>query len=130
MVISSALLALAPKCPICFLAYFGVFGITTATASAYRAWLPPITAIWLTLTLATLAFPSKWRRSGPLLLGFGAALIVMSGKFIWENQTLVGIGIVALLAAIGWRTWLMRASATDDCAQCKASATLQGKRAV
>src|SRR6266508_210258 len=39
LTVSSAHVAVAPKCPICFLAYFGIFGVASASATAYRTWL-------------------------------------------------------------------------------------------
>ena len=50
MVISSVLLAVAPKCPFCLMAFFGAVGSAAVTAPFYRAWLAPLTAIWLGLT--------------------------------------------------------------------------------
>lgn len=83
MVISSAVLAVAPKCPICFFAYFGIFGVATASASVYRVWLPPLTAIWLALTVGMLVFGrGGQRRYGPALLGVFAGLAVFAGKFV------------------------------------------------
>src|SRR5258706_16295594 len=94
MVISSVVLALAPKCPICFLAYFGIFGVATTSASAYRAWLPAVTAVWLALTVATLAFQRRGqRRYGPALLGSLAALAILAGRFTLNDQTLVYGGV-------------------------------------
>ncbi len=120
LTISSALLAVAPKCPVCFLAYFGIFGVATASVSAYRAWLLPITAIWLALTVATLAFQRRGqRRYGPALLGFVAAAVLLSGKFIFDNEALIGAGIVALLGAVIWRSWIQRPKPHDVCSQCE-----------
>src|SRR5438128_10524064 len=56
LTISSALLAIAPKCPICFLAYFGIFGVATTSASVYRVWLLPVTDMWLAFTVGRLIF--------------------------------------------------------------------------
>ena len=109
MAISSALLAVAPKCPICFLAYFGIFGVATASASVYRVWLPPLTAIWLALTVGMLFFQRGGRRRyGPALLGVVAGLAVFAGKFVIDYQALVYAGIAALVAAVVWRTWSRR----------------------
>ena len=61
MVISSVVLALAPKCPICFLAYFGIFGVAATSASVYRVWLPLITGVWLVLTITALVIAAAGR---------------------------------------------------------------------
>src|SRR5436853_7795686 len=80
LTISSALLAIAPKCPICFLAYFGIFGVATTSASVYRVWLPPVTAMWLAFTVGMLAFRSGKRRYRLGLLGFFGPLGFCLGK--------------------------------------------------
>jgi hypothetical protein len=119
MMISSAVLALAPKCPVCFLAYFGIFGVATASASVYRAWLAPITAIWLALTVGMLALKRGGQRAfGPALLGLGAALAVFLGKFILNEQLPVYGGIAALAAAVVWRSWIRRPSSGESCSRC------------
>jgi hypothetical protein len=119
LTISSALLAVAPKCPICFLAYFGIFGVATASVSAYRAWLPAVTGVWLALTVATLAFQRRGkRRYGPALLGSLAALAILAGRFTLNDQALVYGGIGTLVVAVGWRVWSQTSTANDSCAQC------------
>jgi protein SCO1 len=120
MTASSILLAVAPKCPICFLAYFGVFGVATASSSVYRVWLPPLTAIWLALTVTLLAFQrGSQRRYGPAMLGIFASVAVFAGKFLVNNQTLVYAGIVGLVAAAVWRTWSRRPMASEICSPCE-----------
>lgn len=119
MVISSAVLAVAPKCPICFLAYFGIFGIASTSASVYRVWLPPLTAIWLSLTVGMLFFPrGGQRRYGPGLLGIFAGFAVLAGRFVFDYQILVYAGIAALVVAVVWRTWFRRSESTESCAEC------------
>jgi FtsH-binding integral membrane protein len=119
MAISSSLLAVAPKCPICFLAYFGIFGVATASASVYRVWLPPLTAIWLALTVGMLFFRlSDQRRYGPGLLGAFAAFAVLVGRFVADYPALVYAGIAALVVAVIWRTWTRSSVSTEPCAQC------------
>jgi FtsH-binding integral membrane protein len=119
MMISSAVLALAPKCPVCFLAYFGIFGVATASASVYRAWLAPFTAIWLALTVGMLALRRGGQRAfGPALLGLCAALAVFVGKFIVNDQIPVYAGIAALAAAVVWRSWFLKSRSSGSCSRC------------
>lgn len=120
LTISSALFAVAPKCPICFLAYFGVFGVATSSAPVYRAWLPPITALWLALTIAMLAFQRRGkRRYGPALMGFVAALLLLFGKFVVDNQFMTFAAIIALLGAAVWRSRIQQPISTEGCSQCE-----------
>ena len=119
MAISSALLAIAPKCPICFFAYFGIFGVATASASVYRVWLPPLTAIWLALTVGMLFFRRGGQRQyGPASLGIFAGLAVLVGRFIIDYQALVYAGILALVAAVVWRSWFRVSTSSEFCSQC------------
>jgi hypothetical protein len=119
MAVSSVVLAVAPKCPICFLAYFGIFGVATASASVYRVWLPPLTTIWLALTVGMLFFQrGGQRRYGPGLLGIFAGLAVFVGRFVFDYQALVYAGIAALVVAVAWRTWSRRSASTESCSQC------------
>ena len=114
LTISSALLAIAPKCPICFLAYFGIFGVATTSASVYRVWLPPVTAMWLAFTVGMLVFRSGKRRYGLALLGFFGALGVFLGKFVVEDRGLMYAGIAALVGAVVWRSF-GRATSSECC---------------
>ena len=120
MVVSSVLLAVAPKCPFCLMAFFGAVGSAAVTAPFYRAWLAPLTAIWLGLTVGVLALPSGGgRRYGPVLLGLLAGLAVFGGKFVLDNQALVYVGIFALLGAAIWRAWQRTPTAHEPCAPCE-----------
>jgi hypothetical protein len=120
MTISSILLAVAPKCPICFLAYFGIFGVATTSMSVYRVWLPPLTAIWLTLTVTLLAFQrGSQHRYGPVLLAMFAGIAVFAGKFFINNRALVYAGILGLVGAVVWRSWSRRSTSRGICAPCE-----------
>lgn len=120
LTISAALFAVAPKCPICFLAYFGVFGVATSSAPVYRAWLPLITALWLALTIAMLAFQRRGkRRYGPALMGFVAALLLLFGKFVVDNQFMTFAGIITLLGAAVWRSRIQQPISNEGCSQCE-----------
>ena len=120
MTISSALLAVAPKCPLCFLSYFGVYGVATAAPSVYRDWLPPLTAILLALTVGILAFKRDGRRRyGPALLGIFAGLAVFAGKFVVNDSALAYGGIAALMGAAVWRSRFRRQPSTEFCPRCE-----------
>src|SRR6266436_5517900 len=130
LTIGSALLVIAPKCPVCFLAYFGIFGVATASVSVYRTWLPMVTASWLALTVATLAFQRQRQlRYGPVLLSVVAALVLLSGKFILDNQALIGAGFVALVAALVFCDHNRQMTrAAEICPQCEELPMLRDKK--
>lgn len=120
MVVGSALLAIAPKCPFCLLAFFGFVGVVTVPGSLYRASLAPLTAVWLTFTVAMLFVQNSGkRRLIPGFLGLFAALSVFAGKFIVNNQILMYTGIAALLGAAIWITWFQTPTSSGPCAQCE-----------
>jgi hypothetical protein len=120
MVIGSALIAVAPKCPVCLGALFGIFGAATVSGSVYHVWLPPLTAIWLALTVGALAFQNGGqRRYAPALLGLFAGLAVFIGKFILNEQALVYAGVAALLAAAVWRAWSRTPGSSASYPQCE-----------
>ena len=130
--LGSALFALAPKCPVCFLAYFGVFGVATASASAYRVWLPTVTVIWLTLTVAMLALRTdRIRRYGPVAMGVVAGAGVFGGKFIIASQLMLYAGVGALIIAAGWSAWSRTSAERASCVQCEPQPRLteQGSQA-
>lgn len=128
MTISAALLAVAPKCPICFLAYFGVFGVAGSSASAYRSWLPPFTGFWLALTIAMLAFQRHGKpRYGPAVLGSVAALLLMSGKFVFDSKIMIFAGVLTLLGTAVWRSRMQPRISIQDCSQCEELSLLHPK---
>lgn len=119
MTASTALLALAPKCPICLFAYFGVFGVATSTAVAYRAWLPPLTALWLALTVGLMLVGRGGRRlwGGPLV-GLAGSVAVWVGKFVLDQTALVYGGLAALAIAVVWHAWRIGRASGTECVEC------------
>lgn len=119
LTVASVLVALAPKCPVCFLAYFGIFGVTAASASAYRSWLPPLTAISLSVTVGTLALgASRKGRFGPIALGIIGATGVFAGRFIVDSRIMLFGSLLLLLAAVAWKTWRRQTAADELCMAC------------
>ena len=67
----------------------------------YTPYLFPLTAIFLSVALAVLAWQS--RRTGKfeaLILGVAASILVLAGKFHAESDWITNGGIVLLVAAI------------------------------
>jgi hypothetical protein len=119
MTVSSALLTIAPKCPICFFAYFGVFGVATSTATVYRAWLQPLTALWLAATVGLMLVGRRGHRNGgPPLVGLAASIAVFAGKFALDQPVLVYTGIAALAGAVVWNAFSARRAPVAQCSEC------------
>jgi hypothetical protein len=115
LVAGSLLLALAPKCPFCVLAYFGVVG-AAGSLSAWGAWLAPMTTLSLTLTI----FALGWRtggRMGPAILGSAGAVVILAGKFLFDQRLILAAGLLALLAAAVWRARLTPPSSHLQCCE-------------
>lgn len=96
-------LAFLPKlvCPLCFPAYAALLGALGLEFVDYTPWLLPLTATFLTIALGVLALQA--RRSSKvtgLLLGLAASMVVLSGKFYFENDWLTTVGVVLLIVAI------------------------------
>lgn len=105
-------------CPLCFPAYAAILSALGLEFIDYTPYLVPLTATFLTIVLAVLAFQA--RRTGNLsglLVGAAASVIVLAGKFYFESTAVATAGVVLLIIAIvlGNRS---RSSATAACPAC------------
>jgi hypothetical protein len=123
LLISSLLLALAPKCPLCLLAYAGLLGSSASLAWSvtplYGRWLEPLTAACLALSAGAIAVQA-WRRRtiGPAVLALVAIAAIDAGKFHLDQKALVFTGMAALAAAA---VWVSRPRLVDESCQCTPS---------
>jgi len=100
--------ALLPKltCPACWPAYAGLLSSVGISFVDYTPYLMPFTLAFLAISLATLAYRAPSRHGyGPLLLGLIAGIILMVGKFGYNNDTVMYAGLGFLVAASVWNTW-------------------------
>jgi hypothetical protein len=82
--------------------------------------LPPVTAIWLAITIAVLALRAGQQREYvSLALATAAGLSVFAGKFIIENQVMLYAGIAALMVATVWSSWSRTSAEPTSCSQCE-----------
>lgn len=110
----SLALAALPKCPLCLLAYAGVAG-SAGFASAYGAWLLPLTAAALALTVGALALAGAG--AGPVALGAASSAGVLLAKFRMDERWMLYAALAALLAAAAWGA-LRRRTAAPACTTC------------
>jgi hypothetical protein len=113
--------ALLPKvaCPACWPAYAGVLSSFGLTFLMETRWLLPLTATFLVLAVATLAFRARRRRGyGPFGVGLLAAVAVMVGKFAFDNDPAMYVGIALLVGASLWNSWPKRRHEVA-CAACE-----------
>jgi len=113
--------ALLPKvaCPACWPAYAGVLSSFGLTFLMETRWLLPLTAGFLALAVGSLAFRARRRRGyAPFGLGLFAAALVMVGKFAFDSDTAMYVGIALLAGASLWNVWPRRRQEAP-CAACE-----------
>lgn len=114
--VPAVLTAAMPKCPICWMAWMSVLGLGSATVGA---WLQPIAALLLLLSLTALLLRARQRASyGPFILGLGAAVAMFLCKFKFNSDLGVYSADAALIAAVVWNTFPKRSSAEKIHCRC------------
>lgn len=112
--------ALMPKliCPACWPAYTGILSALGLGFINYSPLLLPLTAIFLALVLATLAWRASARRGyAPLALGLLASAVILAGKFQFDSDNASYAGIALLIGATLWNAWPL-GSRTASCPAC------------
>jgi mercuric ion transport protein len=115
--------SLLPKlaCPMCAPAYAGLL-----TALGLGFFIPErnlllLTAAFLVLSVAALAFRARRRRGyGPALMGIVSAAVVFIGKFYLQSTAAMFAGLSLLIAASIWNNWPRRTAPTP-CPKCAPS---------
>ena len=112
--------SILPKlaCPLCWPAYAGLLSSIGLGFLISAAYLLPLTAAFLVVAVAALAFRASKRRGyGPFVLGVIAGLAVLLGKFAWESKfTMYGALGLVVIASV-WNAWPIREAAT--CPECQ-----------
>lgn len=114
-------LALLPKliCPACWPAYAGVLSSLGLGFVNYNPYLFPLTALFLSLAVASLGYRAKSRWGyRPFVLGIVAALTVLVGKFILASEAVLYGGIALLMAASLWNSRQPRKEGSGSCPAC------------
>lgn len=107
--------SLLPKltCPLCWPAYAGLLGSVGLGFLISSKYLMPLTAAFLLLALAALAFRARSRRGyGPFVVGLVATVVIMMGKFAWESKLSLYGAIALLVVASVWNAWPRRTAAS------------------
>lgn len=103
--------AMLPKlaCPLCWPAYAGLLSSLGLGFLISTAYLLPLTAVFLILALAALAFRASKRHGyGPFFLGIIAAVAILLGKFLWEANAITYGAVGILVVASLWNAWPRR----------------------
>ena len=112
--------ALLPKltCPACWPAYAGLLGALGLGFVDYTPYLLPLSVLFVVAVLATLAYRARQRHGyRPLLLGALAGTLLLIGKFQYDNDTIMYLGLGLLIGASVWNTW-PRQSVEESCPAC------------
>ena len=113
--------AMLPKlaCPLCWPAYAGLLSSLGLGFLISTTYLLPLSAAFLILALAALAFRARKRRGyGPFLLGFIAAAAVLLGKFLWESNPMTYAAVGVLVGASLWNAWPRRLASSQAISGC------------
>jgi DNA-binding transcriptional MerR regulator len=100
--------AFLPKlvCPACWPAYTGLLSALGIGFFDYTPYLLPLTAVFLLIAIAGLTYRAQRRRGyKPLLVGLTAAGILLIGKFYFDSDGAMYVGLALLVAASLWNTW-------------------------
>jgi mercuric ion transport protein len=109
-------------CPACWPLYAGALsslGLSFLLSSVY---LLPLTALFLLVSVFTLAFRARTRRGyGPFAVGLVATTLILWGKFSLESNVLAYAGVGLLISSSLWNSWPRPAA--GQCPQCAPSGT-------
>ena len=112
-------MSLLPKiaCPACWPAYAGFMTSVGLGFLIDTTFLFPLTAVFLAAAVGALAFRAGRRRGyRPFALGLIAAATVLVGKFGFESDAAMAVGLTMLIAASVWNGWPK--PKTGDCPAC------------
>ncbi len=102
------MIALLPKltCPACWPAYAGFLSAVGVGFVNYTPYLMPLTALFLAISVFAMVYRAKVRRGyGPFFFGLAATFTVLIGKFEYESDTTMWLGLAVFGAASVWNTW-------------------------
>jgi hypothetical protein len=96
-------------CPACWPAYAGLLSSVGLGFLISTVYLLPLTAAFLLLAVAALAFRASKRRGyGPFAVGLVAGSAVLLGKFAWESNLTMYSALGLLVIASLWNAWPLR----------------------
>jgi hypothetical protein len=112
--------AMLPKlaCPACWPAYAGLLSSLGVGFLVEVRYLLPLTALFVAEAVAALAWRAPRRRGyGPAVLGLGAGVVLLLGKFWLEIETFTWVGVGMLVVASLWNSW-PKPRPTGTCPAC------------
>ena len=105
--------------PACWPAYSGLLSAAGVGFINYTPYLLPLTVTFVGLSLASLGWGARLRRGfAPLWFGVMAATVLISGKFAFDSDVAMYVGIAMLMAAALWNAWPRTANDEELCPDC------------
>lgn len=120
-VIPAVGVSLLPKlaCPACWPAYAGLLSAVGLGFLTDTAYLLPLTALFLVIAVGALGLGAGRRRGyAPFALGLLAAVVVLTGKFIFNSNPAMYAGIALLIGASLWNSWPRNLAGTQSRRAC------------
>jgi hypothetical protein len=111
--------SLMPKliCPLCWPAYAGLVSAAGLGFLINARNLLMVTALFLIVAVAALAFRARQRRGyGPAIAGLTAGVGILAGKFYLESPATMYAAVGLLVGASIWNSWPARPS--SSCPRC------------
>jgi len=106
-------------CPACWPAYAGVLGSLGLGSLLKTSYLLPLTGAFFLLALFGLAYGARTRHGyRPLGLGIFGVVTALVGKFAFDQNAVLYLGLGLLLAASVWNSWPRKEGPTGSCASC------------
>lgn len=128
-VVPGAAVGTLPACPLCWPVYAGLVSSAGLGFLLDVAYLLPLTVVALLVALVGLGYRAGSRRGyGPLLGGAVAAGLLLAGKFAFDSDSAMALGVAMLMVAAVWNAWPQRHTDRQDtacnCAETSGEPTL------
>lgn len=105
-------------CPACWPAYAGLLSAVGLGFLLDATYLFPLTATLLAMAVGSLAIGAKSRRGyGPFVLGVAASALVLLGKFLYQSNAAMYLGLAVLVTTSAYNAWPVRQKVTE-CPTC------------
>lgn len=108
--------AILPKCPLCFAAYLSAFGLFGISPLQYGFWILPLIILFSVVTI--MIFFRQARRSAeynPFFLSLTGLTLIPVGKFYFENNLLMYLGIIILFISAAWLSKAKQKVCRNNC---------------
>lgn len=109
-----------PPCPVCMPQYAALFALFGLKLADYSQYLIPIMLLGMSVTLSTI-YQQTTTRQHPFFTFYAALLasvILISGKFVFDNDTLVYSAMLCLFISTSYHHYQMRQTCCPTSTTC------------